>query len=359
MFEAFQISTAATGNLPALYPNFKPTAWLDTSLNNLNVIPFTGDVVDSANLLQEVIQAEYGVGFFDEYGDFYFLNRNARNRAPFNTSVKTIRSSLALKNATVSESRDAIINHVTATYHTYQIQALGIIYQLASLVGIHSNSSTSFYASFDSPAVSVDVGGNGKLPYYSGAGTPVQSEYRAARTPTGGTAVTNLDVRIAVTTLGLHVTITNPNAFLAYMVSPTGTASPGEPSLWVIGRSVVDVSGGANGDNASQSADAINQTSINTYGENLFTVTDTNWTQDQDTAQSLCDDLVADGATPKALIKNVDIVGDPRLQMCDQVTVIDTAANSTKINDQLMIVGITDNYDPSSGYGQTLTLRTL
>jgi len=155
------------------------------------------------------------------------------------------------------------------------------------------------------------------------------------------------------------VTITNPNAFLAYMVSPTGTASPGEPSLWVIGRSVVDVSGGANGDNASQSADAINQTSINTYGENLFTVTDTNWTQDQDTAQSLCDDLVADGATPKALIKNVDIVGDPRLQMCDQVTVIDTAANSTKINDQLMIVGITDNYDPSSGYGQTLTLRTL
>jgi len=119
------------------------------------------------------------------------------------------------------------------------------------------------------------------------------------------------------------------------------------------------VSGGADGNNASQSADAINQTSINTYGENLFTVTDTNWLQDQDTAQTLCDDLVASLATPKALIKNVDIVGDPRLQICDQVTVIDTAANSTKLNDQLMIVGITDNFDPSSGYGQTLTLRTL
>jgi len=92
MFEAVQISSAATGNLPALYPNFKPTAWLDTSLNNLNVIPFTGDPVDSANLLQEVIQAEYGIGFFDEYGDYYFLNRNAPNRAPFNTSAKTIRS---------------------------------------------------------------------------------------------------------------------------------------------------------------------------------------------------------------------------------------------------------------------------
>jgi hypothetical protein len=95
-----------------------------------------------------------------------------------------------------------------------------------------------------------------------------------------------------------------------------------------------------------------NTASIGSYGERTMEI-DNPFISNYDYAEWMAEYLLHYYGTIRPRLENVEIMGDPRLEIGDRVTVVD-AAESTGINTECWIMGV--DYDEGPPYKQRLKL---
>lgn len=348
---------------------------LEDSLNPLIATPYTGDKVDAWSTIQAIAAAEYATAFFDGSGLFHYWNRQHFSGQVVNYSAKTVTvgshtypipqvtSDHALATLQYNEAVDSVINDVVISYTPYVIQPPDWVWQTGATRGLHSGETITIWADFDDPVQSV---GTTVQVIPVGGDTGSNSGYRACSTPDGtGEPIENLTFTVTAFAQSAKIVVHNPNKHPVYLVCPRydsaghlyPDASVGQPTLWIRGRPVTTTptAGSTTDGNTDASVTATDAGSITDFGDQQYSVDGGGWIQDVTTAATLANDLVALLARPGAYLGDVEVVGDPRLEIGDRVELIDDTG--TGLDQHCWIVGITDSETTDGGYTQTLTLR--
>jgi hypothetical protein len=365
-WEALQVTYNEPTPSPSNY-TFEPTAVLEPSLNRLTVVPYITDTRDTWATVQDIAAQEFGLVFFDELGMARFWNR--KHITGQTAALYTLTASRLIANLTATESLDSVTNKATATLSPWTLSDGSWVYKLGSTVGIHSRSTYSFKANFDTLAGAIGT----ECFYIPLGGFPAGQEvngYRACRTPPGGDgdAVSNLDITISPSQQSAVITVHNPNPYPVYLIGPVfdtdGTTqfppqSRDVPMLQLWGRTITQ---SLKPTGTSDTADTVttvtlqsdDPASIKQYGEQPFDMGTSEWQQNALEVQATLDDIVAQCAYPHPVLGDVEVVSDPRVQLGDRVALQDPTG--LHMTTDAFIVGITEAGD-SAGHRQTLTLK--
>jgi hypothetical protein len=122
----------------------------------------------------------------------------------------------------------------------------------------------------------------------------------------------------------IKITVTNPNGFTVYLAGDenASTVYSGKAYLWLDAQLVKF---GQEGSSSNEVVEAENATSITNYGEQLLELDESDFRQDSDDLQRIADDLAADLADPGPALSDVPLVGDPRFQLGDRISIQDIA----------------------------------
>lgn len=96
--------------------------------------------------------------------------------------------------------------------------------------------------------------------------------------------------------------------------------------MWISAIPIQAANVGTNGGAAAESQwppASEGGAAANPRGEKALTLSQNDWLQDLDVGQDLADDLLADMAKPRPLVRSVSIVADPSIQLGDKVTLVD------------------------------------
>jgi hypothetical protein len=342
------------GSPPAWNNAFSPTAIVMAGKNHLLANPATDDE-QAWGILQKLAEAENGWAGFTETGVPFFRSRDFFAIPPQTISQRTLRSTDAITDIDTDESVDSIRNHIVVHGAVPMIATTrGDVWRLEAPWGMPPGGTLTVWANFDNPAFSVS-------PTIVYAGTGLQSRYLAARARDGtGGAVSNLSFNVTIWAQSAKIVITNPNAFDVYMVAPTGSGNPpGAPFLVLCGLPVyfTDPSGA----NTSQRQEASDQTSIDTYGEQLYQerAEDNVWLQDQVHLGQKAADLLAQLKDGKPSVQNLTIVADPRLQLGDRVTLVDSGGVQINEDQQLAEINTSFTSGDDAKLVQTISTRPV
>ena len=242
-------------------------------------------------------------------------------------------------------------------------KAAGFVGAAADVISVGSKATRTVIADFDSPVVGLSTT---VIVVPAGGNTTSRSGYRAARRPDGsGGTITNLVFTVtALGTSAARIVIRNPNAYVAYLVSPTGAGYPstsdGSPTLELWGQPITtvstDVDAGGTGLASTGVAEALWQPSIDLRGEQLLDVAASPWRQNADDSYALALDLLSLLHRPVPVLEQVEIAGDPTIQLGDRVVLSDP--HGTGLDDPAIVVAI-DETVSDSGYSQSLTVRLV
>jgi hypothetical protein len=359
--EGVQVTTESGGS-SSFNDTFTPTAVLGLSLNAITVNPdLTG--ADIWASIQQIAEAEAGVGGFDELGVFRFINRDTIRTA---ASVRTVTPTYSLKTLQQQTGNSFVRNHIQVPVTAVAVQPYSVVWAAPSAIYIGPSGTYSTIVTTDNPVVGLGTT-CGVIP---SGGLVSGSGYRAAKNPDATVAVSNLRMSVAQTgPTTIQVTVINPNGYGVYLISPTGAGFPagsdGIPMLQVGGRFVLPA--GTNADTTIttpggviadwQWPPAVEGGAVtNPRGELLLAPPSNPWIQSLTNAQVLAQALGEDLYQPKPLWRNVQIVADPRLQLVDRVTITDPV--TSKINDDARIFGV-HTILSETDWSMNLDLRSL
>jgi hypothetical protein len=359
-FEAWQLSNpGTTTSAPTWNDSYTGNSVIQTSLNELTAtVPSTASAWEQ---IQLIAAAELATAGFDELGNYFYYPRDRWTAAPYTTSQRTINASDSLTAIATSENTDQIRDHVRIDASPLGLNAAAWVWAAAAAISVPASGSTTITADTGSPVYNLST----SIRYASSSGMSGQSQYRANTASNGsGTAVSNLTFAVTVAAGQLvTITITNPNAFVVYLVSGSGFTDPaGTPSLALWGQPVTpiqaqqpDTTANYTVAAAGQLVDVSDAMSIAQHGDQLLDLTGNPWHQDVTSLKSLANDLLARLKDPPPMLDGLTIIGDPRLQLGDRVTVV---APALGLNGDFFLTGITSTFD-SSGYTQALTVRAI
>lgn len=386
--DALQISLEQSA---APLTGFTPTAFLDYSLNPLTAIPDLS-AADPWTSLQGACEAELAIGGFDELGTFRFKNRvTLTSGAP----VRTISAETSLKDIAPDTPMSAYANHVTAVVNALTIGNVGTsiqaiwsadstsVYTLPSGTGSTANDQvfTNVVETSEpcviSQIVSLTCPDIGEGGYFSGL--------RACTTSDGtGTPVTT-GISMTVQQLSptsIQFKLQNTNSFPVYLVTPTGggydPTEIGQPFLAIAGWAITAVpsvpltlpigvnasTGLPNAVPATTSGTvdaqwptvAYGGATSNIRGEVLLALSSNSWLQDYSSGQDLVEAVLEDLVYPRYLVSEVPIVADPRLQLTDRITAVESELSH--LNDDAVIIGSTLTISKAD-WTQSLNLRMV
>ena len=315
--EAVQVTTEST---TTTWNNaYTPNAEIRGSVNIDNRLVATPGAVSEQGwtLLQEIAKADFATAGFTETGTLFYWPRDRWTTSPYTTSQRTLSSSTALTELETTEAIDQVRNRVTLNTRVPEVTDQKTVWKLAGRKRIPASSSIVVWARLEEPAGNIDTS------VANGAALG-SSRYMAGTQLDGqGSQVNNLtfDVEV-ISPTRIKTTVTNPNAFTVYLAADENQSATysGKPYYWLDGQSVTFSTETTGGNEYAEATDA---TSITDYGEQLLEVPDSDFRQDADDIQTIADDLVADLADPGPALSDVPIVGDPRLQLGDRVTIAD------------------------------------
>lgn len=354
--EAWQVSNpGTTTSAPTWNNGYVSTATIQASLNSLIVtVPTQASAWDT---VQAIAAAEFATVGFDESGNFTYYTRNRWTAAPYTTSQRTISSADSLTALSTSEDITQVRNHIRAAATPAALNTAGWVWNLSTVTSVPASGSTTVTADLGGPVYGLST----SIRYASSSGMSGQSQYRAnAKADGSGAAVSNLTFTVTVSAAQIvTITITNPNAFIVYLVSSSGFTDPaGTPSLALWGQQVLfatsaqpDLSSAGVTIPAQTLVDVSDSTSIGQHGDQLLDVPDNPWRQDGASLNSLATDLLARLKDPPAVLEGLTIIGDPRLQLGDRITVSDIGAD-------FFLSGIVSTFD-DTGYTQALSVRAI
>jgi hypothetical protein len=187
--------------------------------------------------------------------------------------------------------------------------------------------------------------------YYAGAySAATGSGYRAARNADGtGGDISNLSISVQIKPSRLIIRVSNPNAFDAWLVG-NSLGDTGTPLLKVAGRL-------ARLSEDQYRYSARDEPSILKYGEQSTELGENPWRQTAAGAEALANTIIARTREPHQLLQNVEIVGNPRLQLTDRITVIEQ--DNIGVVRDYMVVGKSTHWDVPTGLAQRLLLREV
>jgi hypothetical protein len=358
--EAVQFCQAPSGVIPQLR-FFQPAAVLEAGLNELQVMPLVTD--DPWPTLQDIAKAEAAVCIFAQTGVVQFWNRRHWYLATAAATVQdTLTTATSLKAVTIEESTDGLRNHIRVTTTPRVVHPPGIVWQIEGLHGMNPHQTITIWAKFATPVIGLSTT-FGIIP---GGGVVTGSAYRAAKRPAGGGgAVTNLQFVVTPFADSAKVVVTNPNGYVVYLVSPSGVgypaASDGKPSMLLYGSPITDASDSTDTTTSAGSsayvAEAMTpEVTAGTTPDRLYEAPTSVWMQDSDSADSLALDLLSALAAPPPLIRDVEVVGDPRRSLGDRVQLVDP--DGLSLNDPAWLIGLRTTYGPA-GLTQSATLRLV
>jgi hypothetical protein len=321
-----------------------PVPDLDPCKSEL-VATMPAESVQSWALLQDLATAEGGLFFLSEDGVPTFWNRDRMTSQV--SAVRTISADLSLKSLATAEAIDTVRNVVKVTAAPPQVdRADDIIWAASEVLMVPAAGSLAVPMEFPGVALSVDT----SLIYYSGStGVASGSGYRAAKGNDGtGGDVSNLGFTWDLSASRATLTVTNPNGFDVFLVE-NGLASTtrGRPMLQIVGRAA----------RPTQNPYVVvrrDEASVDAYGEQVLEVPASEWRQNTEAAEDLADHLLDRLRVPRPVIPSVAAVGDPRTQVGDRVTIIDSAGIG--LARDYFVVGVDRTLD-SSGLSDTYAVR--
>jgi len=288
----------------------------------INVIPFARWDVGAkfSDIIGQLVQAENGHFYQDESGIFKFENRQHWNSAPY-TQVQKVISTGQVINA---ESPDTshLINVVEITGDVYEKQPEQIIYRLNPFdnIAIPANSNADIFVNFDDPVLSMTTPtASGQTSFFvansvsDGSGTDLTSSLSA-----------NKVTRFAQSA---KINFVNSSSSIAYITNLVITGR--------VARSVSQIYTRATAGH-----------SITVYNEQVLTISDNPFIQNQSWAESFAQMILQDFSTPEN-IQKITIKAFPELQLGD---LISWQGRYWRIFD------IKTTLDPNQGFIQELTL---
>lgn len=344
-----------TESAPVPNGSFVPGAVLDPSLNPLSVTPAISG--DPWAAIQAAAGAERGFAGFDVFGVFQFKNRHTLAGG---LSGRTVDARTSLKDRSLQEAGGGgSVNHVTVPVNQWTFSAGQTVWTPGTALGIRGGGTLVQNIVLDT---SVGLAGNIALTdsgVLANGATPGGSTWwRAATDSSGLNAVTSgVSVKITnPTSAGFTVTVTNSNPFPVWLVSSAAYSdmAAGTPALFV-GGILATIANTATAD--AQWPPLSEGGAVSTQqGDTTYAYDSSDWFQDLPTQQWLANDTLVDLADGITLLTNVDMVPDPRLDMGDVVTLVDTIVFG--LNDPVTIFALTDTFG-SGQWDQTASMSLV
>ena len=338
---------------------------LGASLNNLVACPSIPKGTDGWNTIQALVDAEGAVAGFDETNLFYFRNRNNIATA---TSQATVTSTTQIKELVYEKNEANRARTVQCNAFPVAVGQPQVVWTATQTYVLPAHGNLTIIASLQYPSLFVPRAFT-KIPT-GGLTAFTFNGVRLARAQDGsGSPVTFGSVVITATPISstaVRITMRNANRFPVYLVSRAGdgpVSSNGQPALNLVGIPIlptgtIDSTGNATGQVAI--------TSTAGSGIPVLAIPDSPWRQDALSVQAYTDAALMDLYKPRPMLTTLTIVGDPRLQLGDRVTVQDLGETATggfaapaTMNDDIIITGIRPQVDRSNGFTQTLLSRTV
>lgn len=344
-----QLTSENTGstNPPTWNDGFVPTAQIMADENNLVATPVVTD--EAWAIMQQLAQAEFATAQFDELGMLRWFTRRRWAQAPWNQIQRVLTAATAVKDLSSTESVDQVRNHVIVRAAPPDVQDYGDIWSLSTLVAIAGGKSKTIWADFDQPAANIDL-------TLTSHGVGGQSRYNASTARDGqGNVVSNLSISVTAFAQSAKIIITNPNSFTAYLVGNTGVTNvtAGVPSMRLVGQAVKFQQDAISTRMRSEATDSA---SITAFGvEQVLELPDNPFRQDVDAIDGLAQDLLAQLKDPKPVLTDVPLVGDPRLQLGDRITLQDP--DGLALSQDVHLSSVHTEFTQDGGLGQTVNVR--
>jgi hypothetical protein len=332
--------------------NYTPTAVVQASAGVDSRLLATPNVTENGwELLQKIAESEYATVGFSEAGVPFYWPRDRWSTPPYTTSQRTLTTATSLKDLATLESMDQVYNRVTIKAQVPIVTGSQTVWKLGAPQAIEASSSITIDAETEDPIANPDLFFN----YQEAGGS---SRYLAGdRTDGQGNQISDLSIVASV--LGpttVRMVISNPHAFRVWLIADENATATyqGQPFLWLDAQ-VVQFSQPA-GEASNQRISAVDAASIAAFDvEQVLEVPDSEFRQDMAGCQLLANDLLADLADPLPAIPDVPIIGDPRLQLADRVTIADPSGMA--FTDDYHLAKYVLGWSPSEGLNMTVSLR--
>lgn len=320
---------------------FEPTAVIERSTNDLVAIT-PSDAQDSWNLIKDISSTEFATFFFDEHGIFRWWPTTHWSLPETQEIVREVTAKNALIDITYKDTVDQIRNMVRVNANPVTVQPEGFFWEAAEVYEVPGLSSIEIWANFENPVWQLITDNPAQVPvtdrsYVEGWDADDDT----------GTRVFDYTIDITAFATAAKIVVENTSADTMWILGEiTGDERP--PGIKLFGKPVVTAT------ESAVTAEVPNAPSIALFGERSIDVPATRWRQTRAAVETQAAYLGAQLSSPRPVLTEIPIIGDPRLQLGDRIRIVDR--DGLALDGTYRITGIKDEVTPSS-YTQTLTAR--
>ncbi|OFW55845.1 MAG: hypothetical protein A2Y75_05370 [Candidatus Solincola sediminis] len=317
---------------PWVWENFSATAFIDRSQNRLVGVVYD-QTDDEWATLTAIAQAEFAAVYFDQLG-YPHYNARVSNVTDVGQAVtRSLTATNSLINIDYVANITQIANDVTVAYTVPELRLNQVVWSPSSPVVVYGFST-----------ITIPFAVPGQLFPLE----PISYIFTTVNTaPDGsGTALSTfpLIVSVGASNFAGTVTIENTSSTDVWLVDSTGAASFTLYASYIV-----------SGSSSNPPAHYIDEKSVARHKTQLLSVSASPWRQSFDSCQTIAVWLLSDLGEIAPVLRNIVIVGDPRLQIGDRIRL--TELTNLGVDDRYRITGISPSVDSSGAYTQTLIAR--
>lgn len=311
---------------------FQPSAFIDKSPLQLDVLPVIDDNADAWTIVSSIAEAEFAAAYFDGQGRPHFRNSRSDASAAGQTVQRTITARQALKDLQYESGVQQIANYISVSYSPMLLVVNQQVWSANGAIKVPAASTLTITIQTNGLAVS----------------TPGFLQVIPANTSPsgGGQDITNIlpSAGLGNGYFSIEIQFENPNVFDVWLVDPTGSFDDVflTATYWTPASTPSPI--------VQQ-----NKTSQRKYGFQPLQVSANPWIQSDVSAGSIGQLLASSLGAPRPTIKQMPIIGDPRIELGDLDTIQDQ--NGLGVNGQYRVTGLQQNGDPNGGFSQQITVR--
>lgn len=330
-------------------------AVIDLSTLELDLIPDAGPR-PGWEWLREIAAAEQAVIFIDEQGILRYRTAARLSAPDAQTAVRTVTATDSILDLAFDDAIDSVRNQVTVTAQTFAVaENLSQVYTSADVWSVEPGGTRWWWIDLTRPAVGLDltpVINRPSDPAPAAGGTFVCLSFNPDGTATGDPVDEAKLAAVGVSAAydygdTYHVRVQNTTGRTLYVA----TAKSATPCVSLAGRAITSTP--VEADRAPYWA-AGTHPSVRRHGLLPLKLSANQWVQRTEVADALAYRLLYDLYLPVAVVRDLSIVGDPRLQLGDRIRVRDR--DGLALDGDYWISAIRETYS-SQGYTQSITAR--
>lgn len=319
---------------PWVWENFTPTAFIDRSINQL-LGGLYSPSDDEWKTLTDIAEAEFAAMYFDQNGLPHYRTSISDVTPDGQTIVRVLNTRNALAAIDYTSDISLIANQITVSSSSIEYVLSGTVWTPSTPIFIKKDTSISFTFTttermFSQDNLSVVLTEANTL--FSGGGSVIPE-----------TDFYYYVVDLSETGYDGFLYIENNSASDAWLVNTSGTASLTVVSAYI--------KSGSSNIAPVVMEDANSQRK---YRIQPLSISSSAWRQTEDFSASLALKLLSDMKEIHPILKNISIVGDPRLQLGDCVRLVDV--NGLGLDDIYRIASISSEAS-KGGFSQKIAAR--